>query len=80
MDRLLAGEYADPDNTRLEKLLRKHRDQLLTFLSVDGLAPANNAAERAIRPAVVVRKTSGDNRRDRGAATHAVLTSIIRTC
>lgn len=80
LDRLLAAEHTDPDNARLVKLLRKHREQLFTFLYVDGLAPTNNAAERAIRPAVVVRKTSGGNRTDRGARTHAVLTSIIRTC
>ncbi|MCL4543036.1 MAG: transposase [Chloroflexi bacterium] len=80
LDWLLAGEHTDPGNARLVKLLRKHRGQLLTFLYVAGLAPAKNAAERAIRPAVLVRKTSGGNRRDRGASTHAVLSSIIRTC
>jgi hypothetical protein len=77
---VLAGEQRDPDNARLVKLLRKHRQQLLTFLYVEGLQPTNNAAERAIRPAVLVRKISAGNRSDRGASTHAVLTSIIRTC
>ena len=80
LDRLLEAEQTDPDNARLVKLLRKHRTQLFTFLYVDGLAPTNNAAEREIRPAVVVRKTSGGSRSDRGASTHAVLTSVIRTC
>ena len=80
LDRLLAGEHTDPDDARLVKLLRKHRAQLFTFLYVEGLAPTNNAAEREIRPALLVRKTSGGNRSDRGAKTHAVLTSVIRTC
>ena len=80
LDRLLEAEQTDPDNARLVKLLRKHRGQLFTFLYVEGLAPTNNAAEREIRPAVVVRKTSGGNRSDRGAQTHAVVTSMIRTC
>lgn len=59
LDRLLAAEQTDPDNARLGKLLRKHRAQLVTFLYVEGLAPTNNVAEREIRPAVVVRGTSG---------------------
>ena len=50
------------------KLLRKHRTQRVTLLDVDGLAPTNTAAEREIRPAVVVRQTSGGNRSDRGGA------------
>lgn len=40
----------------------------------------NNAAEREIRPAVLIRKTNGCNRSETGARTHSILTSIIRTC
>jgi transposase len=80
LDRILAGEQGDPENARLVKLLQKHRSRLLTFLYVDGLEPTNNAAERAIRPAVVVRKISAGNRSSRGARAHAILTSILRTC
>ena len=39
----------------------------------------NNAAERAIRPAVIIRKNSYGNRSQRGADTQAVLMSIYRT-
>ena len=39
----------------------------------------NNAAERAIRPAVIIRKNSYGNRSERGADTQAVLMSIYRT-
>ena len=39
----------------------------------------NNAGERAIRPAVVIRKNSYCNRSQRGADTQAVLMSIYRT-
>ncbi len=80
LDRALAGEQSDVNNARFLKLLRKHRSRLLTFLRVDGLQPTNNAAERAIRPAVVVRKISAGNRSTRGSQTHAILTSIQRTC
>jgi transposase len=80
LDRLLAGHYTDPDNARFAKLLRKQRPHLLTFLYVDAMTPTNNAAEREIRPAVLIRKTNGCNRSERGAQTHSILTSIIRTC
>jgi transposase len=80
LDRLLAGHYTDPDNARFAKLLRKQRPHLLTFLYVDAMTPTNNAAEREIRPAVLIRKTNGCNRSESGAQTHSILTSIIRTC
>jgi len=80
LDRLLAGQYTDPDNARLAKLLRKQREHLLTCLYVEGVAPTNNAAEREIRPAVIIRKTNGCNRSEAGAHTHSILASVIRTC
>jgi len=80
LDRLLAGHYTDPDNAKLAKLLHKHRSQLLVFLDDEAVAPTNARAEQEIRPAVVVRKTSACNRSPTGAATHAILTSLIRTC
>ena len=52
----------------------------MTFLYVDAMAPTNNAAEREIRPAVLIRKTNGCNRSETGAKSHSILTSIIRTC
>jgi transposase len=78
--RLLAGRYTDPDNARLAKLLRKHRDSVLRFLDHDGVSGTNHLAEQEIRPAVVVRKLSAGNRTAAGAETHAVLASVLRTC
>jgi len=80
LDRLLAGHYTDPDNARLAKLLRKQRQRLLTFLYVEAVDPTNNAAERELRPAVIIRKTNGCNRSPGGARTHSILVSVIRTC
>ncbi|MGH8630252.1 MAG: IS66 family transposase [Burkholderiales bacterium] len=80
LDRLLAGHYTDPDNARLAKLLRKQRDHLLTFLYVEAMDPTNNAAERELRPGVIIRKTNGCNRSPAGANTHSILASVIRTC
>ena len=61
------------------KRFRRHRDDLLTFLDDPAVPFDNNAAERAIRPAVIIRKNSYGNRSARGADTQAVLMSIYRT-
>ena len=72
--------FTDPDNARFAKRLRKHREHLLRFLYVDGLDATNNLAERQLRPAVITRKTTGCNRTDDGAETHAILSSVLTTC
>jgi transposase len=78
--RLLTGRYSAPDNARLARRLRKHRDSVLRFLDHDGVDGTNLLAEREVRPAVVVRKLSAGNRTEAGAETHAVLMSVLRTC
>ena len=80
LDRLLERHYRQPDTARFAKLLRKQRAHLFTFLHVAGVAPTNNAAERELRPAVIIRKTNGCNRSPAGATAHSILSSIIRTC
>jgi transposase len=80
LDRLLDRHLTDPDNARFAKTLRKQRPRLLTFLYHDAVPPTNNAAERELRPAVVVRKTGGCNRTEAGAQAHAILASVLRTC
>jgi len=79
LDRLLSGTYTDPDNARLAKLLRKHRDSVLGFLDHDFVDATNNLAEREVRPAVIARKVSAGNRTEAGAEAHAVLASVLRT-
>ncbi|WP_288100411.1 IS66 family transposase, partial [Herbaspirillum sp.] len=83
IDRRLAalarGEYVDADARRLAKRLRRHQDQIFTFLDHPEVSWENNRAEREIRPAVILRKNSQCNRSQRGAATQAVLMSVYRT-
>lgn len=64
---------------RLVKRLRRHRNELFTFLDEAGVPFDNNHAERAIRPAVLIRKNSYNNRSQRGADAQAVLMSVYRT-
>lgn len=44
----------------------KHKDALWTFVDVPHIEPTNNAAERALRAAVIWRKTSLGTQSDRG--------------
>lgn len=82
LDALIAPKrrLSDRDNARFAKRLRKHRPHLLRFLYINELDATNNLAERMIRPAVITRKTNGCNRSRPGAATHAILSSILVTC
>ena len=82
LDVLIAPKrrLSDRDNARFAKRLRKHRPHLLRFLYVEDLDATNNLAERMLRPAVITRKTNGCNRTRGGAATHAILSSVLVTC
>jgi hypothetical protein len=71
--------WQDSQAKRLLKRLRRHQGDLLTFLDRTDVPFDNNHAERAIRPAVIIRKNSYANRSDRGADAQAVLMSIYRT-
>jgi transposase len=52
---------------------------VFTFLRYAEVPFDNNTAERAIRGAVIMRKTSYNNRSDTGAATQSVLMSVMAT-
>jgi len=56
-----------------------HQNDLFTFLDHANVPFDNNAAERAIRPAVIIPKNSYGNRSQRGADCQSVLMSIFRT-
>jgi transposase len=76
---ILAAPWVHPEARRLLKRLRRHQDELFTFLDVAGVPFENNHAERAIRPAVIIRKNSQCNRSEDGARTQAILMSVYRT-
>jgi transposase len=76
----LANEsWEHSDANRLAKRLSKYGHELLTFLWHNDVPSDNNAGERAIRPAVMIRKNSYCNHSDRGALTQSVLMSVLRT-
>jgi len=79
LEDLLAEQWQSADARRLVKRLRRHQNDLFTFLDQTHVPFDNNAAERAIRPAVIIRKNSYGNRTQRGADCQSVLMSIFRT-
>jgi len=76
---LIQASWQHTEARRLIKRLRRHQGDLFTFLDHAGVPFENNHAERAIRPAVIIRKNSQSNRSQRGAETQAVLMSVYRT-
>jgi transposase len=79
LDNLAKTESADKDVRRLANRLKRHAGGLAEFLLVKDLPGDNNAAERAIRPAVVIRKISGGHRGATTANAAAVVMSVLRT-
>jgi len=77
--RLIRRRPAFPGNARLAKHLRRHRSEVLLFLTEPELPATNNLAEQQIRPAVVLRKISAGNRTNAGALVHQVLATVTQT-
>jgi transposase len=79
LQELLATPWKDRHAKRLIKRLRRHQNDLFTFLDQPEVPFDNNAAERGVRPAVIIRKNSHGNRSERGADCQSVLMSVFRT-
>ena len=79
LQELLAAPWKDRHAKRLIKRLRRHQNDLFTFLDQPGVPFDNNTAERGVRPAVIIRKNSYGNRSERGADCQSVLMSVFRT-
>ncbi len=79
LDALVETPWEDSQARRLIKRLRRHRNDLFTFLDQPGVPFDNNLADRAIRPAVIIRKNSYGNRGDQGADVQAMLMTIFFT-
>lgn len=79
LEQLAVARWNDADADRLAGRLSKYRTRLTTFLHKADVDGTNNAAERALRPAVVMRKISGGSRSETGAQAWAILSSVMRT-
>lgn len=79
MDRLLNDPDLHDESIRFALHLLTNREALFLFLDHPRLQATNHLAEKAIRPAVINRKTSGGNRTFNGARAQSVIMSILRT-
>jgi transposase len=73
-------EHADAQAAGLCRALLRLWPALWTFAEVDGVEPTNNAAERALRPAVLWRKGSFGTRSAAGARFVERLLTVTATC
>lgn len=76
---IMDTEFNCPDTKKIQVRIRNQGNNLITALIFEGVDLTNNAAERGIRKAVIVRKISGGSRSDLGAETFAVNMSVIQT-
>jgi len=79
LDHFLTTPYQDHDAKRLLKRLKRHRNELFTFLEYPGVSPYNNHAERQMRTPVLTRKVSQQNRSEEGAKTQSILLTLFRS-
>lgn len=79
LEQFLEAPYGDKDARRLIKRLKRHRNELFTFLEYEEVSPYNNHAEQQMRKPVLTRKISQQNRSERGAKTQAILMTLFRS-
>lgn len=70
----------DADVSNLARALFVHHSHFFTFVHVEGVAPTNNCAERALRTAVQWRKIMFGNRSAEGELAVARLLTVASTC
>lgn len=63
----------------LAERMQRFIGELFVFVQCPEVPSENNAAERAIRPAVVARKISGGTRSPKGSTTASILRSVFET-
>ena len=79
MLRIARRAWKDRDAARIAKALRRWAPDMFRFVERPEIPWENNASERAIRPAVLVRKTTNGHRTAEGAGAFAVLMSVRQT-
>jgi hypothetical protein len=79
IDALLLRGYFNARTYGFCKELCEHREHLWTFLEVAGVEPTNNAAERALRHAVIWRKLSFGTQSASGSRFVERLLTVIET-
>jgi len=79
LEQFLKAEPQCKDGKRLIKRLKRHQNELFTFLEYENVSPYNNHAEQQMRKPVLTRKISQQNRSEQGAKTQAILMTLFRS-
>ena len=80
VDALLLRGYFNARTHGFCKELVEHKDNLWTFVDIEGIQPTNNAAEQALRHAVIWRKLSFGTQSASGSRFVERLLTVIETC
>jgi transposase len=64
---------------RLQKRIRRYRNEWLTFLDHPGVSPTNNLAEQALRAVVILRKLTFGSRTKAGGKRLGMMMTVIET-
>ena len=64
---------------RLQKRIRRYRNEWLTFMDHPGVSPTNNLAEQALRAVVILRKLTFGSRTKAGAKRLGTMMTVIET-
>ena len=79
LNQIIQTKFKAKDTKRIQTRIRNQNKNLITALLHQDVPLTNNAAERQIRPAVIIRKISGGSRSATGAETMAINFSVIQT-
>ncbi len=64
---------------KLQRIIKKYRQNLFVFVTNRPIPPTNNGSERALRPCVVFRKVTNCFRSEWGAKLSASVRSVVET-
>ena len=64
---------------RLQKRIRRYRNEWLTFMDHPGVSPTNNLAEQALRAVVILRKLTFGSRTKAGGKRLGTMMTVIET-
>jgi transposase len=79
IDALLTIEPPTKAGRKLQRILKRFRQNLFVFITNRAVPPTNNGSEQALRPCVVFRKVTNGFRSAWGAALYADVRSVLET-
>ena len=79
LDQLLKPEPTTTAGLKLQRIIKRCRQNLFVFLTDRAVSPTNNGSEQALRPCVIVRKITNGFRSRWGADLYADVRSVLET-